>query len=81
MAEEIDNLTLEYLRAMRGDIGAIKETLADHSHQFTVVRKQIHALEGQIHTLHGETLRFDERFDRIELRLEKIEKRLGLVEA
>jgi hypothetical protein len=43
MADEIDNLTLEYLHAMRSDIGTIKETLADHSHQFTVIRKQIHA--------------------------------------
>lgn len=74
MTNEIENLVLEQLRAVRGDLGQIKETLADHSRQFIRVRSDIHELKGDL-------LRHDENFARVELRLEHIEKRLGLIEA
>jgi hypothetical protein len=74
MTEELENLVLEQLRAVRGDLGQIKDTLADHSRQFIRVRADIHDLQGDI-------LRHDENFARLELRLDRIEKRLGLIDA
>jgi hypothetical protein len=74
MTEELENLVLEQLRAVRGDLGQIKDTLADHGAQFIRVRSDIHDVRGDI-------LRDEEHFARLELRLDRIEKRLGLVEA
>ena len=74
MTDEIENLVLAQLCAVRVDLGQIKETLADHSRQFIRVRTDIHDLKGDL-------LRHAENFARVELRLDRIEKRLGLIEA
>jgi len=74
MTEDIDNLVLEQLRAIRGDLGEIKETLTDHTRQLLRVREDIHNVQGDV-------LRHDDRFARLELRLDRIEKRLGLIDA
>lgn len=67
MAEEVPNLVLEHLRAIRGSVERTEYDIKDL--KFRV---------GQIEqTLVHHTL----RFDRLETRLDLIEKRLGLVDA
>lgn len=78
MTEQSDNkpfdLVLELLRALRGDVTAIRQTLAEHSQQLIGIRQQIHAVEGH-------ALRLEESLVRVDLRVERLETRAGLIDA
>jgi hypothetical protein len=74
MTDQPDNLVLEHLRAIRGDLEAIKKTLADHSRQFIRVREDINNLRSD--DLRRETLQAQ-----MDTRLERIETRLNLHDA
>jgi 3-methyladenine DNA glycosylase/8-oxoguanine DNA glycosylase len=73
MAEEPDNLVLEHLRAMRGDIAAIREENRD-------MKARKAAVEDMFAFLVSAITRMQHSVDRLTERTERIERRLGLID-
>ncbi len=78
MPDEPDNLVLELLRAIRGDIAELRESMADHGRRLTLLEIAVSNLAA---SEMGHYANFSVRADRIEMRLDRIDKRLGLIEA
>ena len=74
MTENIENLILEHLRALRGDVAQVKDRLS-------TVELRLSSLESQVASLHGDFAIVHARIDRVEHRLDRIETRLGLISA
>ena len=73
MAEEPDNLALEHLRAMRGDIAAIREENRD-------MKARQAAVEDMFAFLVSAITRMQHSIDRLNERTERIERRRGLID-
>jgi hypothetical protein len=73
MAGEPDNLVLEHLRAIRGDIAKLTNWVEPMSTEMTAMR---HHLFGAITTLNHDHVDIAE----IKVRLDRIERRLELVD-
>ncbi len=73
MAEEPENLALEHLRAMRGDIAAIREENRD-------MKARQAAVEDMFAFLVSAITRMQHSIDRLTERTERIERRLGLID-
>ena len=78
MSDEPENLVLEMLRAIRGDIGSVREAVVDQGRRLTLLEIAVSNLAASVMDHYAN---FSLRADRIEMRLEHIEKRLGLIEA
>ena len=63
MTDDVGNLVLEHLRAMRCEVSELRLDMGE-------VKSRMTAVEMQLATLNGRIDRFDERFARIELRPE-----------
>ena len=81
MNEGVENLILEHLRALRGD-------MADVSTKIDTLTLRVHSLEDHVSTmrkdlanLHGDIMITHKRLDQIDERVERIEKRFDLVNA
>jgi hypothetical protein len=74
MPDEPDNLILQHLRAIRGDVEAMRNTLAEHTGRLGRLERAIADVGVQLadHSV---------RFDRVNTQLDRIDRRLGLVEA
>jgi tetrahydromethanopterin S-methyltransferase subunit G len=72
MTEQVENLILEYLKAIRVDIALIKARLDDLTARVT-------SLENHVAIIVGDILRMNTRFDHLEMRIDRIERRLELV--
>lgn len=71
VTEPVENLILEYLRAMCADIGAIRQALRD-------VKLRIASLENHVASVLGDVLRQNTRIDELDERIGRIEHRLEL---
>jgi len=71
MSDDIDNLILEHLRAMRGDITSIKEGQRE-------VRAELGSVRGYLAAMHSDIASSAVRSDTLETRIERIENRLDL---
>ena len=71
MAKDSSNLVLEYLRALRMDMGELRADVRD-------MRGRLTSIEVSAANLHGDFAGQSERIDRVENRLERIEIRLNL---
>lgn len=78
MSDEPDNLSLERLRAIRGDRGEVREAVTDQGRRLTLLEIAVSNLAA---SEMGHDANVSLRADRIEMRLDRIEKRLGLIEA
>jgi len=78
MPDALDNLVLELLRAIRGDISDLSEVVVDQGRRLTLLEIAVSNLAA---SEMGHYANFSLRADRIEMRLERIETRLGLIEA
>jgi predicted nucleic acid-binding Zn-ribbon protein len=67
MADEPSNLVLEHLRAIRGDVADIKESVRNLQVRVTSIEENMAAM--------------NRRFDRMERDVEHIKRRLDLVDA
>lgn len=74
MADEPDNLVLEHLRAIRGDVGQIKSTVNTHT-------RRLDSLQSEMALVHRKLADQAMEMTEIVIRLERIERRLGLVDA
>ena len=70
MAEEIDNLVLEHLRALRGGQEAMR---AEMRERLDSIDMRLLALETQVTSLHQTNGEFRHRFERIERRLDLVD--------
>ncbi|MCU0830457.1 MAG: hypothetical protein MUC58_02895 [Rhizobiaceae bacterium] len=70
MNEKVENLILEHLRAMRGDISKVRDDISTLKAEMISLRQHV----GSIATLqqhdHGDLGAIKDRMDRIERRLE-----------
>ena len=76
-----DNLVLDLLRAIRGDIAKLSERLDDQGHRLLRIEMSVAGLRRD-QALDAEAYAsMETRFERVRERLERIERRLDLVEA
>jgi len=77
MSDAPDNLVIELLRAIRGDISQLRESMADQGRRLTLLEIAVSNLAA---SEMGHYANFSLRADRIETRLDRIDTRLGLIE-
>jgi hypothetical protein len=67
---EPDNIVLEYLRAMRGDMAKMSDRLATMAAEMTAIRQHLAGFVSLQDHDHGDIAAIKVRLDRIERRLE-----------
>ena len=74
MPDEPENLILQHLRAIRGDVEAVRSTLAEHTGRLGRLERSIADVGVQLadHSV---------RFDRVNAQLDRVDRRLGLIDA
>jgi predicted nucleic acid-binding Zn-ribbon protein len=74
MTESVESLILEHLRAIRADIGTLKD-------DNVFIKARMSSIEHQMAGVHADFATINSRMDGIEKRLDRIEKRLELSNA
>lgn len=74
MTDEIENLILEHLRVIRGDVQKLKADAAE-------MMSRLGSIEGHLAIMQGDLARTFQRIDSQDERLSRIEQRLNLVDA
>ncbi len=69
MTENTENLVLEHLRAIRGDIGEVKDRLTQVELNTAMLGQQLGALTTAVYSGKNETQDLRRRVERIEQRL------------
>ncbi len=80
MADNVENLILEHLRAIRADIGGIKDDVREIKQRLTSLEAAIAGLRRDSSNLYGDVVDQHARYDRLVERVERIERRLDLAE-
>ena len=80
MSGGTDNLVVEMLRAIRGDIGALREDMREMKGRMSAVELGLAALRREIATLAEADAHLGVRIDRLHDRLDRIERRLDLAD-
>ncbi len=70
MAEVTNELMYELLKAIRHDIGALKETSAETRIELNNLRSSMISIQGDINNIYGVLARHDRHLERIENRLD-----------
>ena len=71
MTDNIENLILEHLRAIRADIGDVKEDVREIKQQITSLETAVAGLRHDRH-LYGDVIDQQARYDRLAERVERI---------
>lgn len=74
MADEPDNIVLEHLRAIRGDLGQIKTSLNS-------LTRRVDTMQSELALMHRKMADFAMEMSQITDRLDHIERRLDLADA
>ena len=77
MSDDPANLMLDHLRAIRTDIGLIKDDVADTKQRLTTLEIQMGSMIATEQSHYGQTML---RLDRFDVRLERIERRFDLLD-
>ncbi len=80
MPENVDNLILEHLRAMRSDITALRDDSREVKSRLTSLETAVSAMRREIADLYTDVVGQHSRYDRLLERIERIEKRLELTQ-
>ncbi|MCB1768314.1 MAG: hypothetical protein KDJ31_01240 [Candidatus Competibacteraceae bacterium] len=80
MADNVENLILEHLRAIRADIGGIKDDVREIKHRLTSLEAAVASIRRDNANLYGDMVDQHARYDRLAERIERIEHRLNLAE-
>jgi septal ring factor EnvC (AmiA/AmiB activator) len=80
MTDNIENIILEHLRAIRADIGGIKEDVREIKQRITSLEAAVAGLRRDNANLYGDVIDQQVRYDRLVERVERIERRLDLAE-
>jgi septal ring factor EnvC (AmiA/AmiB activator) len=70
MTENVENLVLEHLRAIRADLADVKREVRENSVQIALLGQQLGALTTAVYSGKSEMEDFKRRLERIERRLE-----------
>ena len=81
MPENIDNLVLEHLRAIRADIAAVKEDTREIKARLAVVESGVAGLRRDNGDFASSIAAQHLSYDRLADRVERIEQRLNLANA
>ena len=76
--ENIENLMLEHLKAIRADISVIKSDIKEHTHRLGRIEVSISGLRRDMALSDETTAEQSVRMDRMNDRIERIERRLEL---
>ena len=71
MTDNIENLILEHLRALRADVSTIKTDVRD-------LKLRMSSMENYMASFHLEIARHASKFDDVDARMDRIERRLEL---
>lgn len=75
MADNVENLILEHLKALRNDLREFKtEAMADLS----MIKYRLTSLESQVASIHSDMALIHGRIDRVDAHIDRIERRLEL---
>ena len=74
--ENVENIVIEHPRAIRGDVGAMKDDLREVKTRLAHVESGITSLKRDSAHQYDESAAANARFDRITERIEKIDRRL-----
>lgn len=77
MTENVENLVLEFLRALRNEVKANGQRMDE---QFQIVFHRLASMEGQMVGIHSDIAGLQLRLDRLDARLIRIEHRLDLID-
>lgn len=81
MTDEPNNLVLEHLRAIRADLGVVRETQIEHGMKLNRLEESLAGVKRDI-ALHAEQLAHVEvRLDQVRGELSLIKRRLDLTDA
>ncbi|HHW77103.1 MAG TPA: hypothetical protein GX399_08785 [Xanthomonadaceae bacterium] len=80
MVDNVENLILEHLRAIRADIGGIKDDVREIKQRLTSLEAAVAGLRRDSANLYGDVIDQQARYDRLAERLERIERRLDLAD-
>ncbi len=78
MSENIENIVIEHLRAMRGELASIKEDTREIKARVTSVEEKIASLMRESAGQYGDIIQTQVRYDKLVERLERIERRLEI---
>jgi len=73
MADGPDNIVLDHLRAIRGDISGIKDDMRGLRAEMTAIRQHLSGIVTLQEHDHGDIAAMKVRLDRIERRLELVD--------
>lgn len=76
MNDNVEDLVLEQLRAVRADIASVKDDTREIKSRLTSVEQGIAALRKESAGNYGDIIDTHQRYDRLAERIEKIERRL-----
>lgn len=71
MSDNVENLVLELLKAIRQDVQTLKADNRD-------IKMRLASIEGHMATFHMEVARHSTKFDEIDERIERLERRMEL---
>ncbi len=80
MTDNVENLILEHLRAIRSDIGGIKDDVREIKQRLTSLEVAVAGLRRDNSNLYGDVIDQHARYDRLVERVERIERRLNLAD-
>lgn len=73
MTENVENLLLEHMKAIRAQLDRIERDMQD-------LKARMSSLEAHSVAMQGEVVRHSARFDELDIRLTRVERRLELRE-
>jgi len=79
VAENVENLVLEYLRRIDHKVDALADDVRDMKLRMSDLQLRVSAMQADIARIDGRLDRIDLRPDRPEIRVERSEKRPDLV--
>lgn len=78
MGDNVENLILEHLRAIRTDISVIREDVREVKQRLTSLELSVSGLKRDYAQLYGDLAEQHTRYDRLVDRVERIERRLDI---
>ena len=77
----VESIIIEHLKAIRNDLGGLKQGVADLTLRVGSVEQSVAGLRKDIAQLHGDMAITHQRIDHLDIHVERIERRLEIVSA
>ncbi len=77
MADKVENLVVEHLKALRHELSEFR---GNTEAEFAVLKQRLGSVESGVAQLHTDVAVVHNRLDRLDSRVERIERRLNLVD-